>query len=507
MEVCLEEIARCQQTSSWLNFLVLMGDRYGWRPLPATILASHVRQLLPHLPPDDRVRFDRWYDLDRNARPAAHRLLQRTPSGSARADSAWALDEPLLRGALERAGRVLPVDARLRYFSSATEQEVLRGVMSDDATGTVYCYVREGGPSSAEAVLAGFVDGAGGVPDEAAAAALTGLKRRLQQAPNVRMRTAHTSWRHGRPAGNPRPWLSSMVIADLGEEIERHADRARSSDPALEESSIHLAAAEERRRDFTGRAEPVRAVLETSARISGPPVLVMGPPGSGKSALLSEAAARIARSDANRAVIVRLIGVTSASSDERALIAGLCRELDQRHGRAAAPLPPDLQGLAQVLQGRLQEPPVGEGLLLVLDGIDQLRGDPRPLAWLPAELPAHVSLVLSTNSAAWLAEQQRRFGTLEQVTLPDMTDAEADELLRRWLDRAGRSLTTDQVHAVLAAFAAGRLPLQLRLAFEQARRWPSTSRPLRSCPAMQPVWSRSAWTRWRPTTARHWSRT
>jgi hypothetical protein len=35
MEICLREIERCQRTGIKPNFIVLLGQRYGWRPLPA----------------------------------------------------------------------------------------------------------------------------------------------------------------------------------------------------------------------------------------------------------------------------------------------------------------------------------------------------------------------------------------------------------------------------------------------------------------------------------------
>ena len=31
MEICLREVERCQQTRIKPNFIVLLGDRYGWR--------------------------------------------------------------------------------------------------------------------------------------------------------------------------------------------------------------------------------------------------------------------------------------------------------------------------------------------------------------------------------------------------------------------------------------------------------------------------------------------
>jgi hypothetical protein len=32
MKICLKEIARCQEVTPRPNFIVLLGDRYGWRP-------------------------------------------------------------------------------------------------------------------------------------------------------------------------------------------------------------------------------------------------------------------------------------------------------------------------------------------------------------------------------------------------------------------------------------------------------------------------------------------
>src|SRR5262245_24824198 len=35
MEICLDEIRRCQETTVRPNFVIMLGRRYGWRPLPA----------------------------------------------------------------------------------------------------------------------------------------------------------------------------------------------------------------------------------------------------------------------------------------------------------------------------------------------------------------------------------------------------------------------------------------------------------------------------------------
>src|SRR5947207_2261726 len=49
MEICLAEIARCQKTGIKPNFIVLLGERYGWRPLPARIEKDEFETVLAHI--------------------------------------------------------------------------------------------------------------------------------------------------------------------------------------------------------------------------------------------------------------------------------------------------------------------------------------------------------------------------------------------------------------------------------------------------------------------------
>jgi hypothetical protein len=51
MRICLRELKRCQEGRPKPNFLILFGDRYGWRLLPEIILAGIFIQLRAHLLP------------------------------------------------------------------------------------------------------------------------------------------------------------------------------------------------------------------------------------------------------------------------------------------------------------------------------------------------------------------------------------------------------------------------------------------------------------------------
>ena len=95
MKICLGEIERCQKVSPRPNFIVLLGDRYGWRPLPYAIPAKEFERLLPHLTPAERSlacwREDEsgWYRRDDNAVPPEY-ILQPREKGTRYDDySTW----------------------------------------------------------------------------------------------------------------------------------------------------------------------------------------------------------------------------------------------------------------------------------------------------------------------------------------------------------------------------------------------------------------------------------
>src|SRR5258706_3557759 len=67
LTICYDEIRRCQELSPDLNFLILLGDRYGSSFLPAQIPSDHVAHLLPRLTPEERARFLAAYAEDHNA--------------------------------------------------------------------------------------------------------------------------------------------------------------------------------------------------------------------------------------------------------------------------------------------------------------------------------------------------------------------------------------------------------------------------------------------------------
>ena len=55
MRICFEELRRAQEISPEPNFLVLLGDRYGWRPLPEAISQVEFEALERRRPRRSRI--------------------------------------------------------------------------------------------------------------------------------------------------------------------------------------------------------------------------------------------------------------------------------------------------------------------------------------------------------------------------------------------------------------------------------------------------------------------
>jgi WD40 repeat protein len=115
-------------------------------------------------------------------------------------------------------------------------------------------------------------------------------------------------------------------------------------------------------------------------------------------------------------------------------------------------------------------------LFLFLDALDQLSDlfNASNLSWLP-ELPEHVRIVVSTLPEPYpcLTVLKNRLPAEKLIELGMMQQEEGSVLLDLWLADAGRTLQDLQRDEILSKFTINGLPLYLRLAFEESRRWRS----------------------------------
>jgi NACHT domain- and WD repeat-containing protein len=506
MKICLAEIERCQRTTRRPNFMILLGDRYGWRPLPAEVPAAELDVLLSELGGSPRAgdRTDARlvrasYIRDANTRPPVYLLRPREQRGAQRSDEEWEATEArlyaALLGAAERAG--LPDEAGLKYRASATEQEIQAGLFAaPGAAEHVLCFQRDATGLPAGGRAGAFVDlKPDGTPDGDAERRLGGLKARLHATLGPRLHRYDATWVGDGLSGDHLAVLCDDAYGGLSQMIRAELESVEAND---EERAAHVFAAE-RTRFFVGRAAPLAAIQgyldeAPAAPVGAPPpessperpatspeerpaspLLVWGRSGTGKSALLARAALLNEQAQPAAEVVMRFIGATAGSSDIRFLLDDLGRTVARRYGTPEPAPSRSFEELVQAFSARLDLATAERPLLLFLDALDQL-GDAdnaRGLAWLPERLPPHVRLVVTTTEGECLEALRQRLAADHVVALDAMAPAEGGELFDLWLAADRRAVQPAQRDVVLGAFAACPYPLYLRLAFEAARTWRS----------------------------------
>lgn len=505
IDICLKEIARCQQTTPRPNFTVLLGDRYGWCPPPPHIRASEFEAILERTSEADRALLQTWYRRDENAVPPEYNLRPRERGRGVEAYEDWAPIEARLRAILVQAVAALDLDAeaRLKYGASATHQEIAAGALQvEDADAHVFCFFRETDSLPPDERAAGFLDlTAGGEPDVEAQSQLRGLKDELRRLLPQNVHQYPARWTDDGVTIDHLDALCEDVYQSLAAVIRREMAQLEEMDPLQAEVAEHRAFGKQRAEFFVGRTRILRTIGDYVAGTAPHPLAVWGRPGSGKSASMAKAVDHAHNAHPDAVVIYRFIGATPASSNGWALLESLCRQVlvacDLERQRAERlseiegtdetaqarrqeirddyAIPPTFQELSGTFKRFLSMIPDGQRLVLFLDGLDQLAeaDNARGLTWLPTQLPGNVRLVVSTTTGRCKERLDARLPAEAVVELEPMPTTEAEELLDLWLDGVGRTLQDRQRREVLTKFAACPRPLYLRLAFEEARRWRS----------------------------------
>ncbi|HYG57156.1 MAG TPA: DUF4062 domain-containing protein, partial [Symbiobacteriaceae bacterium] len=222
---------------------------------------------------------------------------------------------------------------------------------------------------------------------------------------------------------------------------------------------------------FEGR-EPLLADLRRRVDAgSARPLVVVGEPGSGKSALLARFARLLAEERPEMRVIAHFVGAGPGSTDVLQLLRRLCLELGEQSDDAT--IPGDYNGLTAALAERLAG--VGSehegGVVLILDGLNQLDADHRAhtLSWLPRLLPPGVRVVISTLPGDCLDALRIRQPAPDELRVGPLTRQEVQRVVRRSLAVFGKKLDEKAQLPLLMAKPGAMSPLYLRVACEELR--------------------------------------
>ncbi|XP_069505306.1 NACHT domain- and WD repeat-containing protein 1 [Ambystoma mexicanum] len=525
-ELCLKEIESCQKMSVGPSFIALIGNRYGYRPVPRVIDEMEYGILYGRMQGDDGAiqLLDQWFWKDENAVPPVYVLQPITthlphyddkdPSHREQQQSdvkVWREVERRLAAILRQAAQQAEEDGMFsksqkhKYYKSVTEWEIEYGLLTLDASefcATIFLRdVQDINQHIGEERSSQFLDmKEDGSLDADAQNLLTGLKDKITQTYSQHVKIHRLDWSKNIVDAQHRTHvlyledLCEQFLAVINHQILQSLSRLKQAGDEyawlLQEVIHHTSLSQKKRQVFCGRQElllHINQVVQKEDACTHSPLIIFGPSGTGKTALICKVSECVRDALGGQAVVaLRLLGTSPLSSQIHTVLVNICFQVC-----VAVGLPPPSTQVTNSyndtvrffhrtlleVSGRDKE-----SLVLIFDSLDQLSpaDGAHRLHWLPKECPPRVHIIVSTLPQEYDILQTLR----ETITSPEsylqvepLSPEQGGEMMEMLLASARRRLNSAQQTVILRGFQECGQPLLLKLAFDDARRWASYTVP------------------------------
>ena len=489
VEICLNEVERCQRISPKPNFIILLGDKYGWQPVPAKIPEADMESIFSIIGKNDET-INKWYLKDTNAIPPEYVLRPRGDKYKEYDD--WKSEErkiqKKLRAAVQKSD--LPEKRTFKYFASATHLEIRDGFLAPSNTKEnpqkhVFAYVRKTSNMPKDKSAEGFIDfvndGNKKVIDTEAQDRLSALKSDLEikLGKDKHYFEYPANWEDGQTKIKRPLRFAALVYCNLRSIIDEQLDSIINPDEITHEANLHEMFKNELVRQFHGR-KVTCTVIDTylSDANDNRVMALVGESGSGKSSVMAKVIDDCLKDHKQATTVYRFLGTSSNSSHIVSLLQSVCGEIARSFditlvdiaGQENEKAIHDTNGITEIFKRCLDLATADKPVIVFLDALDQLSDSDysKALNWLPEELPAHAKIVVSA-----LPDLESKLSNTKIVYLPLLPANEAESVLKDWLQSINRTITKNQKKLILKNSKKGMLPLYLKLVFEQARNWHS----------------------------------
>jgi hypothetical protein len=483
LELCLDEV-KASKTYPFPNFFVMVGERYGWIPIPYAIEKTEFEELLKSINETEKFEIEKWYREDLNQIPVSY-ILQ-TRSGSYVDNKIWNIEENKLRTILQKTvnnNSFISFEQRDKFFLSATEQEIIAGiygytnsqVYNIDDNSHVYVFDRKTPSENNKSI------------DIHSYESLKKIKEKLYKVlPQSNIISIITS---EYPNENNSEYIddfANQVIEKLIISIDLQIKQTQDIDFIEAEHIEHFNFMKQKTLVFEGRDIELELIKKYLYSKENTPFVIHASSGMGKTSLMAKAIQR-ALEDSN-VVIYRFIGATPASFDMRNLLSGIINEIFLKksinNDINTFVLQQNETDFFNRISKFFETSNFDEPLYLFIDSLDQIHNK-EYLSWLPKKLCKNLKIVLSTldPSSDELIENQRQYGyyfyQLQQIYKADATYLQLmppenpEQIIDSFLKIHNRKITEQQQKYLLKQYYESPSPLWLKIASEEARYWMS----------------------------------
>lgn len=352
---------------------------------------------------------------------------------------------------------------------SVTELEILHGVLNEpDMKGLAFFYFRSKETSDAiEQALSQEPDYR--PESEASRAQLNILKQRIE--------TSACPLRKDYPDAKT---LGQLVLDDLWVAMDERYPIGEVPTELEQRRIGHDAFAYQRRKVYIGRDEYFDT-LNSHAQGDGPPLVILGQSGSGKSALLANWAYMYRQQHPDAFIVSHYIGSTTDSADYLHILRRIMEEIrdayapetTQEHDASSIGVdddrvPTDARKIVEGFPLWLRRAAARGRCILILDALNQLddRDNAPDMGWLPAYFPPNVRVILSTLPGRSHDALKNR--NWPELVVGPLDKAAQEECIVQYLKQYRKELTPAQRQRIIREPQASN-PLYLRTLLEELR--------------------------------------
>ncbi len=264
--------------------------------------------------------------------------------------------------------------------------------------------------------------------------------------------------------------IAERVTDDLWEMIEKMFPEAEAPDALTLERLQHEAYSASRRRLYLGGENYFEELNRWLTSDTAQPVLVRGPSGSGKSALLANWLSTWPPDHTPTDVIVHHLGSGIDACDPVLMAGRIMREIAKLVDKEFEPSSDPDEQLDQLpmwlATASVYAAQNNRQLIIVLDGLDKVSQRPH-LRWLPDTLPPRVRLVASCLDGEVLIAAHERLEWVELEIQP-LSAPEQSTFIRDFLGKFRKQLTAKQSESLQKHPLSGN-PLFLLTVLEELR--------------------------------------
>lgn len=436
LPVCLREVRNCASYPH-PNFLIMLGDRYGWVPLPCIIDKKEFDDIRKKLKSSDKQLLDEWYRLDKNQlsedKDRGCYILKRREGAFVKYEE-WYKVEEKIRQILQKASENFPEDKKKKYFMSATHHEFEEICKNKSNKNFIIPIFRR--------------------------------FKNQKQPRNQNIENFRQSVENNIPKECKHNIINEEIddkfkiyskakfIAQIVKKLKANIDAGIKELSSAPENFEHNIFKTQQIDTFLGRQKSLKKIANYLDDETDTPLIIYSHSGMGKTTLMKKAIEEAEEATLGKArIFYKFVGADGKSFYKRDLLTDLICEIEGSSQKD------NLNNLSEYdfdkYISELLSSDKDENVVIFIDALDQLKATDQ-LFWLPQKLGKNIKIILSVlkdeefrDDSIYFENLIKKYGDKNTINLNnDSLSSEAKGLFENFLGKHKRTLTKEQINEV-----------------------------------------------------------